>query len=371
MANFWHLVFFFIVALILLLSATYLLSKALKSKNAAEDLGSLNVYKSQLDLINAEFSAGNISKDDYDAAKIEIGKRLNILKSIEQKKASTLSPKSSFILIILFGFLSIGTYFLMGSPFYADQSFSKRSLELSKSNLEELSNEEIMVLLQDRIAKDQKDFMPHLLMAKVFISEEKNEDALRALKASLKRNDKSAETYAEIAGTLFNLNGGNIDTEASNAINIALKLEPENLSANFYNAKFLWRTGKKQEALKLWETAFKNKNIDRQSLIGKILDELSRLDIDKNNVKALSENMDMQKGGAPFIDGMIAQRTAKLAASPNDIGLILSLARVKIMTGKTKEALEILENGKQKFSSNSFEWVLMDYALNSVSGIEK
>ena len=63
---------------------------------------------------------------------------------------------------------------------------------------------------------------------------DRDNDALHAFQAALRRDGNNAETLAELGGTFLRLSDYQIDKEFLGAEAAALKLEPDNSTAHFY-----------------------------------------------------------------------------------------------------------------------------------------
>jgi predicted Zn-dependent protease len=70
-----------------------------------------------------------------------------------------------------------------------------------------------------------------------------------------------------------------------------------------------------------------------------------------------------------FVDTMIAKRLDRLASDPSDPALRLSAARVLLMTGKLREAREVLLIGQKQQANDPLLKAVYGLALGSVPAL--
>lgn len=369
------LILFIFALLLLLVCANVILRASNKTINVKTDAKS-KIYAQQLQELNKDVEDGRINNLEFEAAKSEILRRIlrhsnQEIKELKDENA----PKTALFAIGFLAVLTCLVYFLVGQPNLRDLPTFKREKEILSRPPETLTTSEIMLILQSRAQKDKADPTPHLLMGKVLLSQGRANDALHAFQAVLRRDNKNAESLAEIGGTIFELNGGKIDEEFTSAINAALQIEPNNLSASFYKGLGFWRNEKKELALKTWEQAYKNIGENENSRIGflaRIIDELSKLDMGPKMGGGMGDAPPMMDKTNPqdFINSMIARRTQKLLDNPNDIGIRLSLSRVLARTDYN-QSKEILNDGL-KIHNSEFERAIIETAIkiNTKDGVK-
>jgi cytochrome c-type biogenesis protein CcmH len=264
-----------------------------------------------------------------------------------------------------------GLYLIYGSPQKTDQPFVQREAELLSRPPETLSEDEIMLLLQEQAKKAPEDPMPHALMAQVLGSAGRDQDALRAFQAAIRRDPKNADLIAETGAVLMRLNEGAVGADAKSAFDAALQLKPNSVSARFYLGLADWQAGKKTEALAAWRTAYSLNAKDAEGqmqLVTRVADILSQLDRGPGEeagppmAAMANAGPDAQKA---FIETMIAKRIDRLAENPSDPSLRLSAARVLLMTGKLKEARDILLVGQKQQASDPLLSAVYSMALES------
>lgn len=364
---------FWLALLVALVGAAWWVLRAgARGELLESDRADLQVYQDQIAEIERDLAQCRISEEAAQAGKLEIGRRLVQARDrtlLEGPRLGRLALASVAVAIALG---SGGLYLIYGSPQKTDQPFAQREAELLSRPPETLSEDEIMLLLQEQAKKAPEDPMPHALMAQVLGSAGRDQDALRAFQAAMRRDPKNADLIAETGAVLMRLNKGVVGADAKSAFDAALALKPNSVPARFYLGLADWQAGKKAEAVSAWRTAYLANAKDAEGqlqLVARVAEVLSQLDRgpgeDGGGPMAAMANAgpDEQKA---FIETMIAKRIDRLAESPSDPALRLSAARVLLMTGKLKEARDVLLVGKKQQAGDPLLAAVYGLALESV-----
>ena len=361
--------FWLILLVVLVASAWWVLRASARGEAQEGDRSDLDVYANQVTEIDRDLMQGRISDDAADAGRLEIGRRL--VKARE--RVLTQGPRVNRLVLggIAGGIalLAGGLYIVAGSPSQADLPFQARERELLSRDPATLSEEEILVLLQERARVNPDDPQPHALMGQVLKSVGRDQDALRAYQAVLRRTPNDAEAIAEAAGILMRLNDGKIGADAQAAFDAALKINPRSPSARFYLGLGEWQSGRRDAALAAWTSAYQA-----------LADQPAGQDLIAVRAAAAMSQLERgpdapaQAGGASmrpadqaaFIASMVESRTARLAANPNDVALRLSVVRVLMMTGQTEVARTTLLEGVERAEDQSFVLALYGVTARSL-----
>lgn len=363
---------FWLALLVALVGAAWWVLRAGARGGALEsDRADLEVYQDQIAEIERDLAQGRISEEAAQAGKLEIGRRLVQARDRILGEGPRLGKLAMTSVAAVIALGAGGLYLIYGSPQKTDQPFFQREAELLSRPPETLSEDEIMLLLQEQAKKAPEDPMPHALMAQVLGSAGRDQDALRAFQAAIRRDPKNADLIAETGAVLMRLNEGVVGADAKSAFDAALQLKPNSVSARFYLGLADWQAGKKTEALAAWRTAYSLNAKDAEGqmqLVTRVADILSQLDrgpgeeADPPMAAMANAGPDAQKA---FIETMIAKRIDRLAENPSDPSLRLSAARVLLMTGKLKEARDILLVGQKQQASDPLLSAVFGMALES------
>lgn len=361
---------FWLATMAALIGAAYWVLRAgARGDSQESDRSDLVVYADQVTEIDRDLAQGRISEVAAGAGRLEIGRRL--VKARDRVLAKGPRANSAVLGGIAAGIalLAGGLYLSFGSPGRADMPFVARERELLSRDPASLSQDEIMLLLQERARVNPEDPQPHALMGQVLASVGRDQDALRAYQAVLRRAPNDSEAIAEAAGILTRLNDGIIGSDAQAAFDAALKINPKSPAARFYLGLADWKSGKKDAAIGAWTNAYQALSDQPQSqdiLATRAAAALSELDRGPDAAAgAMGAGMAATDQSA-FIATMVASRTARLAANPNDVALRLSVVRVLMMTGQSDAARKTLLDGVERAEDNSFVLALYGVAARSL-----
>ncbi|AMS28790.1 hypothetical protein AEM38_03770 [Hyphomonadaceae bacterium UKL13-1] len=364
---------FWLALLVSLVGAAWWVLRAGARGGALEsDRADLQVYQDQIAEIERDLSQGRISEEAAQAGKLEIGRRLVQARDRILGEGPRLGKLALTSVAAAIALGSGGLYLIYGSPQKTDQPFVQREAELLSRPPETLSEDEIMLILQEQAKKAPKDPVPHALMAQVLGSAGRDQDALRAFQAAMRRDPKNADLIAETGAVLMRLNKGVMGADAKSAFDAALQLKPNSAPARFYLGLADWQAGKKAEALTAWRAAYVANAKEAESqmqLAARVAEVLSQLDRGPGEegggpmAEMANAGPEAQKA---FIETMIAKRIDRLAENPSDPALRLSAARVLLMTGKLKEAREVLLVGQKQQANDPLLTAVFGLALERV-----
>ena len=363
------------VLLLLTGAAWWVLQAGAKGKQGEADRADLIVYEDQLLELDRDYGQGRISKEAAQAGRLEIGRRLVLARDRIIGKGIVLNRALVSAVALVIAILAGGLYLVFGSPNLPDQPFAMREAQLLTRAPETLTEDEIMLLLQEQAKKKPTDAMPHALMAQVLVSAGRDQDALRAYQAALRREPTNAEWIAQTGGVLMRLNDNQVGPDAQRAFEAALNLDPKSPSAAFYLGLAQWQAGDAKDALSIWRRAYElnatqpnNQNL----LVARAIDVLSQLD--RGPGDGAQAAMAGMAGADPkaqraFIETMVAARVARVANDPANPALRLSAARVLMMTGEVSAARSMLQAGETGAQKDPFLKALYQTSLASMDSV--
>jgi cytochrome c-type biogenesis protein CcmH len=363
---------FWLIILLALAGAAWWILRASAAGEVQEgDRADLEVYVDQVSEIDRDLAQGRIAETAADAAKLEIGRRLvkardRVLTRGPRANRLTLAGVAAGVTL-----LAGALYFVSGNPGQRDLPFSARERELLSRDPATLTQDEILVLLQERARLNPEDPVPHALMGQVLVGAGRDQDALRAFQAVLRRAPNDAEAISEAAGILTRLNDGKIGDDAQQAFDAALKIDDKSPTARFYLGLADWHAGRKDAAMTAWSAAFDklaDKPNSQMLLAARAAQVMSELDRGPDASQTGQGPMQNQspEDQAAFIATMVDARRARLAANPGDVALRLSVVRVLVVTGQNDLARQTLLQGIQRGTPRPFEVALYAVAARSL-----
>jgi cytochrome c-type biogenesis protein CcmH len=352
----------------LVVAAWWVLRASAISQSDEDDRADLKVYADQVSELDRDLAQGRIAPQAAEAGRLEIGRRLVKAQNRQLVHGIRANRAVLGVLAASVAFLAGGLYFTSGSPGKADLPFHKREQELLARDPATLTGDEIMLLLQERARLNPDDPKPHALMGQVLTTAGRDQEALRAYQAVLRRTPNDSEAIAEAGGILMRLNDNQLGDDAKAALTAALSVDPKSPTARFYMALVDWQKGQKAQAFAAWRDAYLalNDRPEAQNLLAaRVVQVMSQLDRGPGEGAAALSPQSAQDQGA-FIASMIAGRQARLLANPGDVALRLSVVRVLIMNGQAEEARKALLAGAERAQNQPFTIALYEIAALSL-----
>jgi cytochrome c-type biogenesis protein CcmH len=355
--------FWLIILLSLMGTAWWLLQASAHGERQEGDRSDLEVYADQVTEIDRDLIQGRISGVAAEAGRLEIGRRL--VKA--RDRVLTAGPRANRLVLGVIAatvvVLAGGLYAVSGSPGRADLPFKARERELLTRDPATLTQDEILLLLQERARENPVDPQPHALMGQVLATAGRDANALRAYQAVLRRAPNDAEAIAEAAAILTRLNGGKVGADALAAFNEALKINPKSIAAQFYLGLVDWQAGRKDAAMSAWARAYQALADQPQSqelLAVRVAGAISQLDRGPDMGQSLGPIGQgiSSTDQAVFITSMVESRVARLKSAPEDVALRLSVVRVLMMIGQNEAARKTLLEGVERAEDKSFTLAL-------------
>lgn len=345
------IVFWVLAATVAVVCAVWVLRAAARAPLRVDDPEAA-VYRDQLAELERDRARGLIGDAEFDAARLEVGRRLAALTDATRPAAASISPRWVLGLAVVAPLTALGLYLWLGRPGVPDQPFEIRREELAAraaSDPGALQPDELIALLEEDARDRPDDPRPHLFLGQVLASQGRYEDALRATQAALRRDPKNPDALVQAGVTLIELNQGKVDDQSRRLFSAALVLQPANPAPMLYLGLAEHQAGRTDEAFNLWRTGFAALKPDdprRMAFAAGVADALSQLDRGPGEqAPAMAAGMGAGDRQA-FIAQMVATRGARAAANPRDVAAQLSFARVAAVMGRRDDALAALRRGR-------------------------
>lgn len=346
-----NILFWLLAAAFAVLCAVWVLRSAARAPARAEDPEAA-VYRDQLAELERDRQRGLINDAEFDAARLEVGRRLAALGDAAAPARAPVSPRWVLGLAVAAPVAALGLYLWLGNPGAPDLPFEARRAELAAraaSDPGALKPDELIALLEEDARDRPDDPRPHLFLGQVLASQGRYDDALRATQAALRRDPKNPDALVQAGVTLIELNQGKVDEQSRRLFSAALVLQPSNPAPMLYLGLAEHQAGKPDEAFNIWRTGFAALKPDdprRMAFAAGVADALSQLDRGPGEqAPAMAAGMGAGDRQA-FIAQMVANRGARAAANPRDVAAQLSYARVAAVMGQRDGALAALRRGR-------------------------
>jgi cytochrome c-type biogenesis protein CcmH len=360
----------FVLAVLTLAGGSgYWLMRAAATARAPHSDGELAIYRDQIAEVERDLRDGRLSPMAADAALLEVGRRLTRAEARAADEAPARTGMSALLVLLAAGVITFGAggLYLWRGTLMADQPFASRKAAILQASPEDLGDDEVIVLLQEQAKAQPDDPRPHLMLGQVLVSQDRDNEALRAFQAALRRDPRNVDAMAELGALFARTAEGGISAQADEAFAAALAIDPNHGLTRHYQALGLWQAGNRDAAWQAWRTAWTRLSGSQRAqldLAGRVFDVVSALDrgpqgdLPQAGMPGGMAQMTPEQRSAA-ITGMIDQRAARLAAAPTDLALRLSVVRVQAMVGNGPGARSTLQDGLNRARGDGFALALL------------
>lgn len=230
-----------------------------RSVEVASSVGTMSIYRDQMDEIERDHAAGLIGKQELDAARTEIERRaLKAARTLDQGLSiSSRNPVAAAIAFVLVAAASAGTYLALGQPGTGDRPLALRQEERLLRMADAGDAQSRIRLLVRELAKDPSSFEDWWMLANAYSNVGDNASAADAYRnAAQLSEDRPAvlSAYAE-AMTLAN---GNKVPGAARIIFEKLAAETNDPRARYYLALSKAQTKDFEGAAAAWASLLRD-----------------------------------------------------------------------------------------------------------------
>ena len=294
------------------------------------------VYRDQLSELARETEEGMIPPSEAETARTEIARRL--LKAdakADERSSSSASLRNSALMasIIAVPLFTLTFYVLRGSPELPAVPLAAR-LANAESNRD---LEALIAKVEAHLAQNPLDPEGWRAIAPAYRALGRYEDSARAYARALETGKADASLYADMGEVLATGAQGIVTRQASDAFDMALKLDAKNPKARYYQGLASLQDGKPEEALSTWQAMLRDAPQDAPW-------------------RALVEQEIARLGGAEqnrIIAAMVDSLAQKLALDGNDLDGWLKLARARLVLGEPEKAKEALDRASALFGGDA------------------
>jgi cytochrome c-type biogenesis protein CcmH len=213
----------------------------------------LAVYRDQLEEIERDRADGRIGHDEFDAARVEVSRRLLAAANAEgQAPAATGDVTRRRITamgaaVIAIPLIAVLLYGLLGSP------------DLPGRSIAALSNDEhansiagIIARIEAHLEEEPSDGRGWEVVAPVYMKLERYDDAVKARRNALNLLGATPAREVDLGEALTAAAGGVVTAEAKDAFDRAIAGDGDSFKAMFYLGLAAQQDGKSGEAVRIW-----------------------------------------------------------------------------------------------------------------------
>ncbi len=314
------------------------------------------VYRAQLEELAREEERGLLVPQEAAAARLEVERRM-LAADAEPETLSGAAlrrrPATACTLMIALLAVSAALYWHTGRPDLPGQPFALRAQRAPQPGADQAASiESLIARLEERLVADPDDLDAWLRLARAYEMTGAFEPAAATYRRAIAVQGEVAALHSGLGEALVMANGGTVGQAAHDAFADALRLEPGDLRARFYDG--LWRVqrGELEPALEVWTALAADAPAGapwladlRQRVAG-----LAR-ELGKDPATVL---LPLAAASREDLEAQAAELGARLEADPKDFAGWIELARTWNALGDSSRAGEALQQGADAYEGAPF-----------------
>lgn len=243
-----------ILALIAAVVLVLLLYPLLKSDdtNVSRNLGGLEVYKHQLQEMDADVARGALSAVEAESLKLEIQRRmLRLSKETPAALKSNINrlPLLAITLLVAIPASSFALYSYLGTPDLGSKPFASRNIAQEKDAMAGQDLGMLVERLSDKLQEAPDNLDGWILLARTLSRMGRYEEAANTYLQATKIDADDADLYVGAGENFYFLSNGVMTEAAVNAFEGAYSKDPQHPGARYYLAVRDAQSGDEQKAL--------------------------------------------------------------------------------------------------------------------------
>jgi cytochrome c-type biogenesis protein CcmH len=213
----------------------------------------LAVYRDQLEEIERDRADGRIGHDEFEAARVEVSRRLLAAANAEGQAApatgdgSTHRIRAMAAAVIGIPFIAVPLYGLLGSPDLPGRPIAALSGEEHANSVAG-----IIARIETHLEEEPNDGRGWEVVAPVYMRLERFDDAVKARRNALNLLGATPAREVDLGEALTAAAGGVVTTEAKQAFDRAIAGDGDSFKAMFYLGLAAQQDGKADEAVRIW-----------------------------------------------------------------------------------------------------------------------
>ena len=339
-----------------------------------DDLGAsdLDLYRSQLQALEADRAGGILSAEEEEAARIEIARRMiraekdDALRLInhESRKRHRLA---AVLLLLLVPGMTLAIYGFRGTPAMPGFPLAARQGTSPEGEVDKL-----LARVEAHLQANPDDARGWELLAPIYLRSGRFDDAASAYRSVIRIKGPTAEMQASLGEVLVAARQGVITADAVEAFRKAVALESDHPKARFYLAIAAEQDGKPDEARQALASLLADAPEDApwKALVQQELARISGRGAapDREAANDISKLAPSEQQAA--IAGMVAQLAARLNDRPEDFDAWLRLLRAYRVMGENAGFDAALQRVRQVFATDSARLAQLDQFLAALPQVK-
>ena len=215
----------------------------------------LDVYRDQLAELERDRQAGLIGAAEYEAARVEVARRLLAAADAGAETVETVAPaplwRRRLVAVGVFALLPLGAgllYAALGVPSLPGAPLAART----QTPLAERPIESLVAQVEAHLERHPEDGRGSEVVAPVYLRLGRFEDAVTARLNALRLNGATADREADYGEALVAAANGVVTREARAAFERALARDREHAKARYYLGLAAEQDGRREQAADIW-----------------------------------------------------------------------------------------------------------------------
>jgi len=335
-----------ILAAITLVSIIILLAPMVIATDGQASRGEkgVDVYKQQLNELDADVTRGVLSEEDAETARVEIQRRI-IRDDKEGKSSIRLTGSRQPVMAVLVLVFVVGTsfafYSYLGSPDLPSKPLASRDIKQEKKDFAGRDLSTLVARLAKGLQEKPDNLDGWILLARTLSRMGRFDDAANTYLQAVKITPGDADLYVAAGENFYYFAKGTVSDLALDAFKRAAEIDPKHAGARYYLAVSEAQNGREAEALDQWISLYRDSEATApfMRLLRKRISEagartgrdVAAILAEKPDTTAStgpsSEDVKAAAGLSPedqqkFIETMVARLADRMAEAPDFDGLM-------------------------------------------------
>jgi cytochrome c-type biogenesis protein CcmH len=318
------------------------------------------VYRDQLDEVERDLATGLIGKNEAEAARVEISRRLIAAEESSRTTLAVSSPASgrrqraaAAVALLALPVLAGGLYLWLGSPQLASAQ-QERAPQAAQANE---SVQGLISQVETYLQRNPQDGRGWEIVAPVYMQLSRYSDAVRAWRNALQLLGENAERDANLGESLTAEANGVVTAEAKAAFVRAADLDNTLVTARYYLGLAAEQDSDRTKAAKIWRDLIAEAPAGAE-WVPEVRNALARVDGSSGVPPAAAERPIAAAPNAPneqesaMIKGMVERLAARLKQDGADAEGWARLVRSYRVLDEPDNALAAMADARQALAAD-------------------
>jgi cytochrome c-type biogenesis protein CcmH len=345
-----------------------------RGRRLASGVSDVAVYRDQLEEIERDRADGRIGHDEFEAARVEVSRRLLGAAGAATSLPAAAPPRRSLRIaafagaIVAVPLIAVPFYRLLGSPGLPGEPLADRDVRTSIMAL--------VARIERHLEENPNDGKGWEVLAPVYLKMERYDDAAKARRNALNLLGDTAQREVDLGAALAMAAGGVVTAEAKGAFDRAAAIEPGNFQAMFFLGIAAQQDGNEAEAVSIWRDLLAKGPADSPWL-PLVRERLARINPDAApagpgpTAADVAAAQDMPPDArAQFISTMVGRLASRLHEDGSDVDGWLRLLRAYRVMGERDKARTAVSEAREALAHEPEKLKLFDAGLQDL-GVEE